>query len=659
MQCNMSNKDRAMRSVLGLGLIAVAIWLPAMADYPLMALLTGAFGGANVFSGIFGFCFAYSLAGVSSRADSKSLPSPVRSETDAARAPISPVRLAVLLAIAGLVVSAVFAWGVQNGVNRYRDRLEGDAYLASIERLGNPLMAWLQGSSHVAVEVGGSGGLVLKPEPDADHDTIAQLLEGEVVAPGASGVVRADGKAYAWCVAQIEGEELSLYYRLSQATGAAGFASFRVPLIVASIVVLWVMIWSGIWIGGLLKRSHSQNQLLAEQAHELRGAIDEARAATQAKSLFLAKMSHEIRTPMTGVLGLSELLLEERLSDSVRGAVQHIHGSARALVSIINEILDFSRLEAGQVKLRPEAVDVRSVIETSLVGVRFQAEAEGLSLELEVAPGVPQWIEVDATKLGQVIQNLAGNAVKFTERGTIRITAEESSRRGGERSLMIRVSDSGCGVPEAEQASIFSDYVQSDPASGKGLGLGLPIASQIVKAMGGTIEIQSQVGVGSIFSVVVPLKVVDAPAPAAMREEVEAGVQGLSVLVAEDNELNRNLIVRILRKLQLEPVVACDGEEAVEASRSRRFDLILMDNRMPKLNGVEACMQIREIEAAAPAGRLAYIVALTGNATQSDWEACSEAGMDEMVAKPFTLEQLRAVVHKVAVACGVEMPAEG
>lgn len=656
MQCNMNNTDRALRSVLGVGLIVVAIWLPALAAYPMMAVLTAAFGGANVFSGIFGFCFAYRLAGISSRAASESLPLARGPNSDPARAPISRARLAVLLATAGLVVIAVFAWGVQNGVNSYRDRLEGEAYLASIERLANPLMAFLRGSSRMEIEMRGAGDVALKQGIDGSDDIVAQLLAGELIAPGESGVVRSEGKSYAWCVAEIEGEDLALYYRPAQIAAPTGFVSFRVPLIVASVIILWVTVWSGIWIGGLLKRSHEQNQLLSEQTRELRRAMDEARGAAQAKSLFLAKMSHEIRTPMTGVLGLSELLLEQRLNDSVRGQVQQIRGSAHSLVTIINEILDFSRLEAGQVMLRPEVADIRSVIETSLVGVRFQAEAEDLMLRLELSPGLPHWVEVDATKLGQVIQNLAGNAVKFTDRGTIQITAEALPQRGGEPSLLLRVSDSGRGIPEEEQALVFGDYVQSDPGSAEGLGLGLPIASQIVKAMGGTIELESEVGVGSTFSVVVPIKVADAPAPAPMPETAEADVQGLSVLVAEDNDLNRSLIVRILQRLQLEPVVACDGVEAVEASRSRRFDLILMDYRMPNLNGVEATVQIRELEAAAPAGRAAYIVALTGNASQADWEACAEAGMDHMVAKPFTLEQLRAVVQKVGVARGLEAP---
>lgn len=660
MQCNMNNTDRALRSALGLVLIAVAIWLPAMAGYPLMALLTGAFGAANVFSGIFGFCFAYRLAGISSR---KKLddPSVVENSADSElagspRAPISQVRLSVLLACAGLVVIAVFAWGVQNGVNSYRDQLEAEAYLASIERMDSPLIAMFRGSSNVGLELDERGAWSLAPDADEVDRAFMELLADQELHVGAAGVVRGNGKTYAWCVAEMEGEDVKLFFRPGRIAAPTGFVSFRVPLVVAGIVVLWVMVWSGIWIGGLLKRSYELNKRLSDQTLELAHARDTAESAAQAKSLFLAKMSHEIRTPMTGVLGLSELLLEQRLSDSVRGQVQQIRGSAHSLVAIINEILDFSRLEAGQVQLQPEPADLRSVIETSLVGVRFLAEAEDLLLKLEISPGLPQWVDVDATKLGQVIQNLAGNAVKFTERGTVRITAEELPRRGDERSLLLRVSDSGRGIPADEQALIFSDYVQSDPGSAEGLGLGLPIVSQIVKAMGGKVEVESEVGVGSTFSVLLPIRVAAAPTPAPEPQAAEADVQGLSVLVAEDNDLNRNLIVRILQRLKLEPVVACDGDEAVEAFRSGRFDLILMDYRMPKLNGVDATVKIRELEAAGHVDRAAYIVALTGNASQSDWEACAEAGMDQMVAKPFALEQLRAVVQKVGAARGIQAP---
>ena len=660
MQCNMNNTDRALRSVLGLVLIAVAIWLPAMGDYPLMALLTGAFGAANVFSGIFGFCFAYRLAGISSRRKLDN-PSVVEDGADSElvgspRAPISQLRLSVLLACAGLVVIAVFAWGVQNGVNSYRDQLEAQAYLASIERMDSPLIAMFRGSSNFGLELDERGTWSLAPDADEVDRAFMELISDQELHVGAAGIVRGNGKTYAWCVAEMEGEDVKLFFRSGRIAAPTGFVSFRVPLVVAGVVVLWVMVWSGIWIGGLLKRSYELNKRLSDQTLELAHARDTAEAAAQAKSLFLAKMSHEIRTPMTGVLGLSELLLEQRLSDSVRGQVQQIRGSAHSLVTIINEILDFSRLEAGQVQLRSEPADLRSVIETSLVSVRFQAEAEDLLLKLEISPGLPKWVDIDATKLGQVIQNLAGNAVKFTERGTIRITAEELPRRGDERSLLLRVTDSGRGIPADEQALIFSEYVQSDPGSAEGLGLGLPIASQIVNAMGGKIEVESEVGVGSTFSVLLPLRVAAAPTPALEPQAAEADVQGLSVLVAEDNDLNRSLIVRILQRLQLEPVVACDGDEAVEAFRSGRFDLILMDYRMPKRNGVDATVKIRELEAAAPVDRAAYIVALTGNASQSDWDTCAAAGMDQMVAKPFSLEQLRAVVQKVGAARGIQAP---
>ena len=296
---------------------------------------------------------------------------------------------------------------------------------------------------------------------------------------------------------------------------------------------------------------------------------------------------------MTGVLGLSELLLEQRLTDSVRGQVQQIRSSAFSLVTIINDILDFTRLESGQVVLQPEAVQLRGAIETSLVRVRFQAEAADLLLSLELSPGLPEWVSIDATKLGQVIQNLAGNAVKFTERGTVRVIAEELRRAGDEVSLdfVSWTQERGSLWPSSRRSSASS--CQSDPGSAEGLGLGLPIVQQIVHVMGGTIRLESEVGVGSTFTVTLPLQVVGAPqsrvgGPASLGEH-----DALAVLVAEDNEVNRSLIVRILEKLGLLPVVAHDGLEAVEECRKARFDLILMDYRMPNLNGVEAAAQIR------------------------------------------------------------------
>ena len=534
----MNNTDRVLRGSLGLVLIVVAIWLPAMGDYPMMALLTGAFGAANVFSGIFGFCFAYRLAGISS-CRKQDNPSDVEDGADSElagspHAPISQLRLSVMLACAGLIVIALFAWGVQNGVNSYRDQLEAEAYLANTDGMDRPLIATFPDSSNVGLEFDERGSWTLAPDADEADRAFLKLLADQELHVGAAGVVRGNGKTYSWCVTEMEGEDVKLFFRPGSIAAPIGFVSFSVPLVVAGVVVLWVMVWSGIWVGGLLKRSYELNKRLSGQTLELAHARDAAESAAHAKSLFLAKMSHEIRTPMTGVLGLSELLLEQRLTDSVRGQVQQIRSSAFSLVTIINDILDFTRLESGQVVLQPEAVQLRGAIETSLVGVRFQAEAADLLLSLELSPGLPEWVSIDATKLGQVIQNLAGNAVKFTERGTVRIIAEELRRAGDEVSLVLRVMDSGAGIPLAEQQTIFREFVQSDPGSAEGLGLGLPIVQQIVHVMGGTIRLESEVGVGSTFTVTLPLQVVSSAVevggPASLGEH-----DALAVLVAEDN----------------------------------------------------------------------------------------------------------------------------
>ena len=393
------------------------------------------------------------------------------------------------------------------------------------------------------------------------------------------------------------------------------------------------------------------DRMLVEE--EVRRAKVAAEEANRAKTQFVANMSHEIRTPMNAVLGLSELLLGARLEPPERNRVLGIRRSAQALLGVINDVLDVSRIEAGQMRLAEGALRPRELVGEVREMLLPLAAEKSLALETEVAPQVPQWVLGDAGRLRQVLVNLVGNAVKFTERGQVRIEVRAGEAQAGQATLRFRVLDTGIGIAPEKLANLFERFVQVDPSSTRpygGTGLGLHIAREFARLMGGDVRARSTPGMGSSFELELRMRLpADIEAAAAARPAVQAPLhaQPLTILLAEDNELNQEVARTMLEAAGHRVMLASDGMQAVAMHAEGRFDCVLMDCQMPVMDGIEATRRIRKREIAL--GRRTPIVALTANAMAGDRERYLEAGMNEFLAKPYSSQEL---LRAVACAAG-------
>jgi len=391
-------------------------------------------------------------------------------------------------------------------------------------------------------------------------------------------------------------------------------------------------------ISFMLVNQSRAHRIAAENAAERAAEAARLEMTSKAKSEFMASVSHEIRTPLNGVLGLAEVLAGTELTSEQRSHVEAIRGSGTLLLTLLNDVLDSAKLEAERMDLEEEPLDLRVLADQVLNLFAPQAKALGIGLTMRVAPSVPVYVLGDSSRTRQVVMNLVGNAVKFTKRGGIRV---EVSSNGSH--WTIAVSDDGIGIAADRQAAVFEPFRQAEAGTTRrfgGTGLGLSISKRLVELMGGRLRLDSELGVGSTFSMDVPLRVAHSPAP---REQIPVSikVEPLRILVAEDNRINQRVLRMLLERDGHTVDVVENGVLALEAARERAHDLILMDFQMPEMDGLEATRRIRAFDMDT------CIVALTANASAEDRRQAFASGMDDFLTKPIEISELKRVLSSV------------
>ena len=564
--------------------------------------------------------------------------------------------LAALLALVFMLVSHIFdrltpairsdlEWKAQHGAAELARGAEIGMALRDVEIVNRSLRPYRVDPDILSVVVTDANGSVI-----VAHGSVSEPLP--TLFSGPQRALRSAGDHYvSWAEAEIEGGVIGrVAVAVSTARIQAGARLKRQILTAfgagALVALAMTFAFVGFYVGPVLRVTR---RTFARLEQTTRAALESARL----KSEFIANVSHEIRTPMNGILGMIELLRRTELSGKQPKYVATLESSANALMLVLNDVLDFAKIEAGKLEVHASnclpKVLVREVVEL------FQARAElkGLNLVSEIADDVPTRVRVDQDRLRQILSNLVGNAIKFTETGQVRVGVSVASRAASHNELRFEVDDTGIGIPPAATPQLFEAFSQVDGSLTRkhgGTGLGLAICQRLTLLLGGQIGVHSEVGKGSCFWLQIPAEPagtsVHAPAPAnfdSSNTTQDRSLCGIRILVADDNPVNCEIISELLAVLGCEVDCVDDGLGAVRAVSEREYAMVLMDCQMPGLDGYEATRQIRANESGQ---RHIPIIAATAHAFESERQRSLAAGMDDHLPKPITIPDLAAMIHR-------------
>jgi len=452
---------------------------------------------------------------------------------------------------------------------------------------------------------------------------------------------------------------LMIFLRFDAQVAAALMTGFLVLVVLLAMISESTIRAIGAWHDAFVQNIDMVDELAAarDQALAERAAADEAReaarTANRAKSNFLATMSHEIRTPMNGVLGMAQLMKRDETDPVQAERLDVLIDSGEYLLSILNDILDVSKIDAGKLEIVPSAEDLPAFLERLVAFWAPRAEERGVALELQMAPGVPQAVYVDALRLRQVMFNLVGNALKFTDEGSVRVVAEAASWDDDTVQLHLAVVDTGAGIAEQHLPQLFDRFSQADESEARrfgGTGLGLAIVKQLVELMGGRVWVESELGAGSTFHLEVPLDVVQDAVPAAWADTNEpqmVAIETLRVLAVDDNAVNLLVLDQLLTSLGHTVAKAGSGAEALRALGEESFDLVLTDIQMPGLTGVDVLEALR---CAPGPNQTVPVIALTADVTSGGRQRYLDQGFTEHAAKPIQLQDLLGAIVRAMAA---------